>query len=291
MSRLLTNEREMKNSRKLSFLIVFFVYILATVGGILVYNALEFKPWLSLLIADILATVIVFLFSLLFKNASVYDPYWSVQPIVIAIAFAFTYKVSVLSLLMLFAVVLWGVRLTANWAYTFHGLNHQDWRYTMLKEKTGKAYPIINFLGIHLFPTLVVYACILPVIYAIMIGANVNALSVVGVLISVLAVLLQGVSDIQMQKFRNAHTGEFIRLGLWKYSRHPNYLGEILMWWGMAIAFVSAVPSMWYLCLGAFINTLMFLVVSIPMADKRQSKKDGFNEYKKATRMLFPIKK
>ncbi len=281
----------MKSNRKLSFLIVFFVYVLATVGGIFVYNVLNFEPWLSLLIADILATVIVFLFSLIFKNASVYDPYWSVQPIVIVVAFAFSYKVSTLSLLMIFAVCLWGIRLTANWAYTFHSLNHQDWRYSMLKEKTGRAYPLINFLGIHMFPTLVVYACVLPVVYAIIMGTSINAFSVVGVLISVSAVLLQGVSDIQMQKFRNAHMRGFIRIGLWKYSRHPNYLGEILMWWGIAIAFVSAASSMWYLCLGALINTLMFLVVSIPMADKRQSKKEGFNEYKNSTRMLFPVKK
>ena len=161
----------------------------------------------------------------------------------------------------------------------------------MLKEKTGKFYPIVNFLGIHLFPTLVVYACMLPVVYTYALDFKANTGSVVFFILSILAVILQLVSDTQMQKFRNGKTGGFIRNGLWKYSRHPNYLGEILMWWGVALAFISAVPSMWYLCAGALVNTLMFLFISIPMADKRQAKKDGFDEYKKQTRILLPIKK
>ena len=63
------------------------------------------------------------------------------------------------------------------------------------------------------------------------------------------------------------------------------------MWWGVALAVVSASPDSWYLIAGAVSNTMLFLMVSIPMADKRQAKKDGFAEYKRATRMLLPIKK
>ena len=68
----------------------------------------------------------------------------------------------------------------------------------------------------------------------------------------------------------------FIRTGLWKYSRHPNYLGEILMWWGIALAVVFAFPRCWFLVAGAFVNNCLFLFISIPMADKRQSKKNRF---------------
>lgn len=75
------------------------------------------------------------------------------------------------------------------------------------------------------------------------------------------------------------------------YSRHPNYLGEILMWWGIALPVVCAAPSAWFLVAGAVANTLLFFLVSIPMADGRQSRKEGFAEYKKQTRMLLPIRK
>ncbi len=282
---------KLKQNRVASFIIVTLVYIIATVSGVLVYRALDFGWAISLLIADVVATVVTFIFSVIFGNASVYDPYWSVQPPVILAFFAIGNKLTAFGIMLLTVVFFWGIRLTANWAYTFSNLNHQDWRYTMLKEKTGAFYPLINFIGIHMVPTLVVYACTLPAVYAIVNGLDANFFSVIFLCVSIGAATMQGIADVQMHKFQKNRNGAFIRNGLWKYSRHPNYLGEILMWWGVALAVVFAVPSVWYLIVGAVFNTILFFSVSIPMADGRQSKKDGFEEYKKATRMLLPIKK
>lgn len=280
-----------KISRSVSFCIVAFVYILAVAVGLLVYNALPYAFWLNLLFADVAATIVTFLFSLIFKNASVYDPYWSVQPIVIVFAFCRFEYMTASKLLPLIAITFWGLRLTANWAYTFHGLAHQDWRYTMLQEKTGIFYPIINFFGIHLIPTLIVYGVTLPAVYAVMWTSALNIWAVLCFALSVFATLLQGISDVQMQKFRKNGKGNFIRNGLWKYARHPNYLGEILMWWGMGLYTVCLLPSVWYLLAGALCNTLLFFCVSIPMAENRQAQKRGFASYKKQTRLLLPIKK
>jgi steroid 5-alpha reductase family enzyme len=63
------------------------------------------------------------------------------------------------------------------------------------------------------------------------------------------------------------------------------------MWWGIALASIASLGFRWYLPIGAMLNTALFLLVSIPMADARQSRKEGFWEYKKSTRMLIPIKK
>ena len=123
---------KIKENRVKSFIAVGIIYALASAFGILIYTTLPYNIWLNLLISDALATVFTFIFSLLFSNASVYDPYWSVQPIVIILAFALTREMSLAKLLIVLAILIWGIRLTANWAYTFHGLNHQDWRYTML---------------------------------------------------------------------------------------------------------------------------------------------------------------
>ena len=281
----------MRKNRTLSFVIVAAVYLLAAVAGILIYRWLPWAWWLNLLVADAAATVLTFIFSLIFRNASVYDPYWSVQPIVILAAFAVGKTMTVERVLLLVAVCFWGIRLTANWAYTFGNLTHQDWRYTMLKEKTGIFYPVINFVGIHMVPTLVVYGCTLPAVYAFLQDGSWNVGSILFFLVSVGAAVLQGTADIQMHKFRKNRTGPFNRNGLWKYSRHPNYLGEITMWWGVALAVICVHPGAWYLCAGAVANTVLFLVVSIPMADNRQARKEGFAEYKAQTRMLLPIKK
>ncbi len=283
--------KKIKESRVLSFIIIFAVYVIAAAVGVFVYNSLGLDWRLSLLIADTAATVVTFVFSIIFENASVYDPYWSVQPIVILFAFALGRNLNLLRVLLLIAVTLWGVRLTANWAYTFKGLNHQDWRYTMLKEKTGVFYPIINFIGIHMVPTLIVYACILPACHAFMNDGETSIFSVIAFIIPIGAVTLQSTADLQMHRYRKNRTGNFIRTGLWKYSRHPNYLGEITMWWGVALMAICSYPNDWYLISGAVANTILFLTVSIPMADGRQSAKEGFTEYKKQTRMLLPIKK
>ena len=284
--------KSLKQNRAASFIAVAIVYVIATAVGVVTYClARDLDWWLALLVADVAATAATFIFSLIFKNASVYDPYWSVQPPVILVAFALGKELTLFGILLLFVVSFWAIRLTANWAYTFANLNHQDWRYTMLKEKTGVFYPVINFVGIHIVPTLVLYGCILPAVYAIREGLEANIPSIICLCVSLCAAVMQGIADIQMHKFRKNRDGAFIRRGLWKYSRHPNYLGEILMWWGVGLSVVFASPNSWYLALGAVANTVLFLAVSIPMADGRQSRKDGFPEYKRDTRMLLPIKK
>ena len=171
--------RKLKESRALSFAVIAVIYIIATVAGVAAYKALGFDWWLSLLLADVVATVVTFIFSLIFGNASVYDPYWSVQPPVIVMAFAFGKDLTALGVLLIVAIMFWAVRLTANWAYTFGNLTHQDWRYTMLIEKTGAFYPIINFVGIHMVPTFVVYGCTLPAVYAIREGLSLNVGSLI----------------------------------------------------------------------------------------------------------------
>jgi len=283
--------KSLKQNRAASFIVVTLVYIIAGIIGIAVYQMLGFAWWISLLIADAVATVVTFVFSVIFGNASVYDPYWSVQPPVILLALAVGQILTALGVLLIIVVSFWAIRLTVNWAYTFDNLNHQDWRYTMLKEKTGVFYPLINFVGIHMVPTLVVYGCVMPAAYAIKNGLTANVGSVIFLCVSFCAALMQGIADIQMHTFRKHRNGAFIRNGLWKYSRHPNYLAEILMWWGVALSVVSADPSIWYLAAGAIANTVLFLTVSVPLADGRQSRKEGFAEYKSETRMLLPIKK
>ena len=282
---------KIKENRIFAFALIILVYALAGITGILVYRAFNASWGLSLLVADTMATVVTFVFSLAFKNASVYDPYWSVQPPFILAAFAIKCGVNALGILMLAVVSFWAVRLTLNWACTFKSLLHQDWRYTMLNEKTGKLYPIINFIGIHMVPTLVVYGCVLPGVYVIINKPQINVFSVLCLCLSLCAAVMQGVADLQMHKYRRNRTTPFIRVGLWKYSRHPNYLGEILMWWGVGLCLLFAEPSAWYFILGAVMNTLLFLLVSIPLAEGKQSKKQGYDQYKKETRALLPIKK
>ena len=162
----------------------------------------------------------------------------------------------------------------------------------MLAHKMGKAYTLVNFVGIHLVPTLVVYLCTLPAVALVQSGADGNVLSYLALVISLGAAAMQGIADVQMHRFRRRATGGLIRDGLWKNSRHPNYFGEILMWWGIGVCAVSALGLAYsYLLVGAMANTALFLFVSIPLAEGKQAKKEGYAEYKAQTRALLPFPK
>ena len=127
------------------------------------------------------------------------------------------------TILLLVVIAVYSIRLTTNFVIGFDSLSYVDWRYKKLQEKSGKLYPVVNLLGICMFPTLVVYSCSLPVIVYASIGAF-TYFDIIGLSIVLFGVLLEFVSDIQMKRFIKTRTskGEVINIGLWKYSRHPN---------------------------------------------------------------------
>ena len=235
----------MIKTRSTSLTVITFIYILAAFCGLFTYNYLtniySFSYQPALFLADVTATLLVFIFSLIFKNASVYDPYWSVQPpVILGLALVKADGTGLLGWLLFAAVLFWALRLTANWCYNFESFEYQDWRYVMLKEKSGMLYPFVNLMGIHMFPTCVVYLCVLPAVTAIAEGAELKPVCLAFIALSIAAAAFQGIADIQMHKFRASGVGGFIRTGLWKHGRHPNYACEILMWWGIGLASVFA---------------------------------------------------
>ena len=287
----------LKASRPWSFAVITIIYLIAAALGVWTFLALdETAVLLRLFVADFVATVFVWLWGVIFRNSSVYDPYWSVAPPLMLTGYAvYCGAFSLPVLLMLVAVWYWAIRLTGNWAYTFPNLNKQDWRYDMYKERFPRLWHIVNFTGINLMPTIVVFLAMIPGFLLIGMSAasplQANIWTWLGFFVCISAATLQLISDTQAHRFRRDHRGEVCTVGLWNRSRHPNYLGEILMWWGVALSVVCAAPQVWYLCAGAAANTVLFLCVSIPMADGRQSRKEGFAEYKRQTRMLLPIKR
>lgn len=289
-----------KMSKATSLLIVLAVYIAAFFIGLFVFRLLLTQPithLASYLIADVAATVFVWLTGLCFRNASIYDPYWSIAPIVLTIGFIYKlypiYTIDTMGILYLIIFTLWGVRLTLNWMIGWHGFRQQDWRYTMLKEKMPKLWPITNFFGINMMPTIIVFINMIPVYYSTRFYP-LNVLTILGGLICLSAILLQSVSDSQMRKFQAAHTnmGMNMESGLWRYSRHPNYLGEVSLWWGIWLMQISVLPNVWWTVLAPIFMTMLFVFISIPMMEnKLKQSKQGYTEYIKNTSMILLLPK
>ncbi len=279
-------------SKGLSLLIVLFVYAAAFFTGLLIFALLPFKGIFAYLIADAAATVVVWAVGLVFKNASLYDPYWSVAPLVLFVCFLIeTQVVDAVDMLYIAVFSVWGVRLTLNWAVGWGGMAHQDWRYTMLRDKNPKLWLLTNFFGINMMPTLFVFVNMLPAYFcAVSESDNIGSISLLGLIVCLAAVTLQIFADGQMVNFRkeNAGSGKSIETGLWKYSRHPNYLGEVLLWWGVWLIQLGAQSALWWTAIAPALMTLLFVMISIPMMENRLSDtKQGYDDYQKRTSMLL----
>ena len=236
-------------------------------------------PWLTALaLGDIAATVVVFAFSVLFDNSSVYDPYWSVAPIVFCgahLAFAAQVPTSRAALVTVW-VLAWGARLTWNWARGWTGFAHEDWRYRAFRVRFERGYWPMSLLGIHLVPTAFTFAGSLALAPALLSASPLGLLDVGAIFVTSLGIALETVADQQLRRFtlaraRGERAAEAICAeGLWARSRHPNYLGEILFWWGVWLFGVSAAPAAWaWTLVGPLTITAMFVFVTLPMMDRR----------------------
>jgi steroid 5-alpha reductase family enzyme len=285
-------EMVLKN-RVCSYAFIFIAYVLAAVAGYFVFGLCGSAPLLAALFAaDVAATLVVWIFSLLFANSSVYDPYWSVAPpVIVGFIMVAERAFSPAAWLIAAAIGVWSVRLTLNWAVNFSDLTRQDWRYTRYKEDYPRVWFISNLFGIHLVPTFVVFLCLIPAVHGVTAGASVTWLTLIGAAICLTAVLLETVSDIQMYRFKGdpGNRGAVNRRGLWRVSRHPNYLGEISMWWGVWVMGLSAGTLPWYALSGPVSVTLLFVFISIPLMEKRQlARKAEYAEYVRTVGMLLP---
>ena len=267
------------------------IYLIATALGFFVFKVskVAMSELCALFLADVVATIIVWFFGLIHKNVSVYDPYWSVAPPVMFTVWAFyktTFTLPVV--LLLIAVWYWGIRLTGNWVYTFKGLDHEDWRYTRYRETQSPfVFQIINFFGLNMMPTVLVFAAMLPGFGLFESTEAANILTWLGFAICISAATLQLIADTQIHRFREAHPGQYCDVGFWKHGRHPNYLGEISMWWGVWTMYASIYGFDW-LIIAPIAMTALFLFISIPMMERRQlQNKPGYAEYRKKTRMLI----
>lgn len=320
-----------RSARRRSLLLVAGVYIVAF-GTAIAAGALmgEAHPIWRVAVADLSATLVVFAASAACNNSSLYDPFWSVAPMVISgyylVAIAGPEAVEARGAIVLLLVIVWGARLTGNWIRGWFGLSHEDWRYVGIRERTGRMYWPASFFGIHLLPTIVVFLGCLS-LYPVYRrgGSAVGIGDALALFVTAGAIWIEARADRQLREFRAesrgasspqnaridrselegdmrtaatrrgagrreaADSGAVLSSGLWKYSRHPNYFGEISFWWGLWLFGLAADPSYWWTIVGPLAITALFAFISVPMIDRRlRSRKPGYQEYMRRTSAVIP---
>jgi steroid 5-alpha reductase family enzyme len=239
--------------------------------------AIEMHPGPPILVAgaaDLAGTVAIFAFSVFFNNSSLYDPYWGLAPIPIAAYWLACNpeppgprQVAIIAL-----IAVWGIRLTANWLARWHGLADEDFRYVEIRQKTGRWYWPASLVAIHLMPSVWVFLGLLPVLPALSRrGQPIGWLDLAALSTTTAAIVVEAVADLQLRSFlrRRTDRAAVLETGLWGLCRHPNYLGEVLFWWGLFLFGMAADPTWIWTAIGPVSITLLFALVSIPWMDRR----------------------
>ena len=279
------------NNKLKSQLICFVIYIIAFLIPLFLIPSSISNVWMIILIWHIYATLFIYVGSLLLKNSSLYDPFWSVAPIPIVLYMVNISSNSlIIKLLILFPILFWGVRLTHNWLMGWKGFKHEDFRYIDLKNTNKIQAEINNLFGIHLLPTLIVNFSLFPISYILLNNLNLNINLLLASIFSIVAVILETISDKQMRDFKSnpLNKDKTMRYGLWRYSRHPNYLGESMFWFGVYFMGLSSgiMPIWTILC--PLVMLSLFIFISCPMMDKRSLKnRPDYQDYMNKTSQLF----
>ena len=245
------------------------------------YLAFYFLPdikaniWILITIWHIYATLIIYVFSFILKNSSLYDPFWSVAPIPIVLYMALNFNNLIeIQLLVLIPILFWGIRLAHNWLMGWDGFEHEDF----------------NLFGIHLIPTLIVNFSLFPISFILLNNISPNIYLLLASIFTIAAVILETISDKQMRDFKSnpLNKDKTMKYGLWKYSRHPNYLGESMFWFGIYFMGLSSgiMPIWTILC--PLVMLFLFIFISCPMMDKRSLKnRSDYQDYMNKTSQLF----
>lgn len=253
-------------------------------------------PILVAAAADAAGTLTVFAFSVRHDNSSVYDPYWSVAPIPVALYWAAAGGGGAGSGLrrawVLAVVCAWGLRLTANQLARWRGLRDEDFRYAELRARAGRWYWPLSLAGIHLAPTAWVFLGLLAAYPALAgRGGGLGPLDAVAAVVAGGALVLEAVADGQLRRFLRARRepGAILATGVWAASRHPNYLGEILFWWGLFLSGVAAAPGWAWSAIGPLAITALFVGVSVPWMDRRMAARHpGWSDRARRVPALVP---
>ena len=269
------------------------VYAAALAVCAAVFQFLRVHPLLEVLAGMLAATAVTYAATLAWQNGSVFDAYWSVLPPVVALYLADLGHTlgTPLATAVLIVVFAWAVRLTLNWVVGWPGLHHEDWRYAILYERAPMPRWLVQLIAVDLVPTVVIFLGCIPLWPALTRGEG--ALGIFGWLgasVGLFATALELAADEQRRAHAEASPGTLIDMGLWRWSRHPNYLGEILFWVSLWLFAIAADPAVWWwTAIGPLTIIALFVGASIPVMDERSAaRRPGWAEYAARTPAVWP---
>jgi len=232
-----------------------------------------------------------FLLSVIKRRNDIADVAWGLGFILISWAGWHLAESSIKSLLVNLLVSIWGARLAWH-IYKRNKSKTEDYRYAKWRKDWGKWFFLRSYLEVYLLQGLFLYLIIQPVLFIhYQTSRSLGILDFIGLFVWIIGFYFESTGDAQLKQFvaNPANKGKLMQTGLWRYTRHPNYFGEVTQWWGVFIIALS-LPGSIITIVGPLTITILILFVSgIPLLEKKYAGRKDFEEYKKKTSIFLPL--
>ncbi|MBF0253115.1 MAG: DUF1295 domain-containing protein [Candidatus Omnitrophica bacterium] len=246
----------------------------------------------ALLLIVLLNSIIWFAISIIIKRNDVADISWGLSFMIVT---AYCYLTlgghNARELIVSSLVLIWGTRLALH-VLIRNRSKAEDPRYAKWREEWGKFFYFRSFLQVYILQGIIMLIIVSPVyINYLYPGSELSLLDIAGILIWITGFVFEALGDYQLAVFLKdpGNKGKIMNKGLWKYTRHPNYFGEVTMWWGIFIITLSSTKGVFGIFSPLAITYLLLCVSGIPMLEKRYKDNKDFQEYKRKTSPFFPL--
>lgn len=233
-----------------------------------------------------------FIVSLIKKRNDVADVAWGLGFVLMAWAsFFFAPNFTSKQLLVNILVSIWGFRLSWH-IYVRNKANAEDYRYLAWRKEWGKYFYIRSYFQVYILQGICLFLVAMPVIF---INKQYHHalcwLDLLGVMVWLVGFYFEVIADAQLLHFikKPENKGKLMQDGLWAYSRHPNYFGEVVLWWGIWLMSLSVTNSLLGLISPITITFLILKVSGIPMLEKKMAEHPDFEEYRRSVSAFIPM--
>lgn len=232
-----------------------------------------------------------FAFGFRLKRLDVADTAWGGGFVLVALA-GFWANPNDATLLVAALVLAWGLRLASHIWQRNRGKSEQDARYTELSSKWGSSFWLRAYLSVFLLQgALILLVSMSITAVATADSAGLGSWAALGAAVWLAGFVIETLADRQLAIFvkDSSNRGKVMDRGLWRYSRHPNYFGEVVQWWGIWLV-AAGLSQAWIGLIGPLTITVLILFVSgIPLLEKRYKNDKAYQEYSKKTSIFIPL--
>ena len=235
--------------------------------------------------------LLLWVVSLLRRDVSIIDIFWGCGFVLVTwISLATADRLQPGSGLLALMVTLWGLRLAGYLAWRKSG-KPEDYRYVAMRRQHGKRFPLVSLVTVFGLQGILIWIISLPIQVGISSAPGWPWAASLGVTLWSIGLFFESVGDYQLARFKAdpANRGRVLDRGLWRYTRHPNYFGDFLVWWGIYLVAMQP-SSWWWTVVGPLLMSVLLIRVSgVKLLESSlQTRVTGYDQYIRNTSAFFP---